>query len=156
MQVNYISTLILVILFFSQCQMKNESNIQESRSKFVEISTDKIIYPHSHRERINITAVNISEQTLFYLSPSINATLQRYEAGQWIELGPWYDVIAIVPRKISVSPGDKIPVTPLTSDDAVFKRLGDYRICLNFYTDQNTKQSLPLNDRVSNSFKIIE
>ena len=135
--------------------MKNETDIKDRIAKPVQIKTEKQVYHNSAQETIRFTALNASQQTLFYLSPAVNVTLQRFEDGEWKDLGPWYAVIAVVPEKTALPPGAEFPVIPLISNHELVKTPGKYRICLNMFTDHEVQNSLQLENRVSNTFEII-
>ena len=147
---------ILSAFILSGCQLRNESDKTNISQKYFRIRTDKEVYSRTRTEKITVTAINISHQDLYYLSPSINASLQRLKSGDWVDIGPWYDVIAIVPSKKSASPGDEISIPPLPSDDERLRKTGQYRICLNLFTNPDATQSLNLEERVSNTFEIVE
>ena len=156
MLIRYFYIFILFTFILWGCPLKKETDKTDTAQKYFRIRTDKKVYSRTGKEKITITAINISHQDLYYLSPGINATLQRLKSGDWIDLGPWYDIIAIVPRKKSASPGDEIPIPSLPSDDEHLKKSGQYRICLNLFTNPDVTQSLDVEDRVSNTFEIVD
>ena len=156
MLMKYFYMFILFAFVLWGCPLKKETDKTDTFQKYLRIRTDKEVYHRSTIEKITITAINNSEQDLYYLSPAINATLQRLEGNDWVDMGPWYDIIAIVPHKKSASPEDEIPIPPLPSDDKHMVKTGQYRICLNLFTNPDATQSLNMEDKVSNTFEMVE
>ena len=87
---------ILIAFLFAGCISSTDFN-----RDYLRVNTNKNIYSQSSGENINITAVNIGTRSLYYSSPSFFATLQKYDDGKWIDLGPWYSIIEIVPGTVS-------------------------------------------------------
>lgn len=130
----------------------NEKNIQH---KYMDIVTNKSIYSQSKNESIIVTAINISNQNLYYWWPSFFASLQIRKGNTWVDLGTWYDIIALAPAKLSIAPGDTVHVPVLNSNEWIIKDLGKYRISLEIFNDPNLKQLISIKYRVSNIFEII-
>jgi hypothetical protein len=156
MLIRYFYIFILFTFILWGCPLKKETDKTDTSQKYLRIRTNKDVYNRKGKEKITITAINISHQNLYYLSPGINASLQKLESGDWVDLGPWYDIIAIVPRKKTASPGDEIPIPPLPSGFERLKKTGQYRICLNLFTNPDATQSLNMEDKVSNTFEMVE
>jgi len=121
----------------------------------MDIVTNKSIYSQSTNESIIVTAINISNQNLYYWWPSFFASLQIRKGNTWVDLGAWYNIIAIPPGKLSIAPGDTVHVPVLNSNEEIIKDLGEYRISLEIFKEPNLTQLLSTKYRVSNIFEII-
>jgi len=122
----------------------------------VQITADKTSYRSSPPDTLHIRVVNRSACNIFYQSPGFFATLQRLEKGRWKDLGPWYDIVAIVPRAASCAPGDSIPLLYLTTEWENIQKPGTYAVYLKLFRDKKLKHALPGSVCRSGPFKVVQ
>ena len=154
MKTIYILICVLAIYCLTGCQKNSSTDALPNSEDYLKLETDKNSYSYSANENINIIAVNISDQNLYYLSPSFFASVQKHVGNEWTDLGSWYTIIGIPPIITTVSPSDTIPIIYIPSDFEFFKDFGEFRIHVEIYEDYGLNNLVPIEDRVSNTFMI--
>jgi len=149
----------LTLLVLSGCGILSSDSGTE-----IHIKTDLEQYSISDDQLISVEMMNNSQQSIFTLSLR-NVNLEMLMGGKWEDLGQWYLTPGIPAQFVEVKPGVEIsPATPkLTSANDFLPETGLYRFKFSLYASKSNTEEfsyadnlLPLNDRVSNTIKIVD
>lgn len=155
------------LLVFMITLILTSCNLLDSRQVYhVEIKTEKELYSLSEADSyVTAKLKNNSFYPVYWMQPG-GVSLQKRVENEWIDLGQWYITIGIAPSLGELEPGFVInPATPrlhLTDYIVINNGPGLYRFAFALYSEKREisetimEVALPLEDRVSNVFEIVE
>jgi hypothetical protein len=153
---------ITTTLYLTGCDILN-SNSGNFNQLLIE--TDQKQYSITEDQDIDVDIINESQRSIFRLSHG-HVTLEKKLNDNWENLGQWYLTIAIPPSLVEIKSGEDFsPAAPrLTTSSPIIKDTGLYRFNFALYSskptssieDSVTERLLPLENRVSNTFQIVD
>ena len=130
-----------------------------SRSIELDIRTDQTEYVLGVDTAISVALVNRGVRPAFVIVPSYFIILQTRRGEGWDDLPPWYGLLTVARRWLPITDLDTLTAGP-TLDEFTIPEIipgtGIYRFRYILYADSTRAALLPLRDRVSNIFEIVQ
>lgn len=166
MRLNKVFILILfstISLYLTACDILSDNS--DSISSGLIIETDQTEYSISDDQNIEVNIFNNSRHSIF-ISSFVGFTLEKKVNDSWESLLLAYLTVGFQPLLSEIKPGESFsPSAPrLSTNSEIIESAGLYRFNFGLYTSKATFVDrtswsdflLPLENRVSNTFQIVE
>ena len=150
--------LCMLIVGWMGCDLTaSKTSLTKSETERFTVETDRRVYSISAEDSIHFSAVNNSSTSLFQMWPTHDDVLEVKDSSGWKTLGSWYFVVGTGPVSTRIPPGEEAlaPIW-LNADHPIVEGTGEYRMRMAVYSDEDTEHLLPIEERVSNVFRIVE